>query len=373
MLAALTCELSRSNPPPHQWRVSRYSRLHVNLFIATYSVHGSTTHRPILSALTLNSITIKCPTHCSGVLRLRTNNPVWKDKWTRTHSMYILQRTEIKVGGGGGGGGRQRELASLRVKECRHMQRNVVVHKIISSCCAVSLFSILASVLHTGLTEAETNELKEQFGIFFSFLTFNWESSGKRVVWRLIDIWVKEKLNTHVNRLATVPCKHYAGHTLDNNQFWAQFAPSKWVRGCVAWLQTIICPNAPRGCDVNIFLPPIESEPLRFRIVTSTTRSVFRNPSIADKKEQCTYSPFLFFCAKQKKWRCRLVSIFSYWGHVWLCKKLWDLWNRYNKQQECGLVICVAYEFKGLYCKKKDLKLSLCLRFFKMGWELIIV
>lgn len=70
-----------------------------------------------------------------------------------------------------------------------------VVHKIISSCCAVSLFSILASVLHTGLTEAKTNELKEQFSIIF-FLTFNWESNEKAVVWRLEDIWVKEKLNT---------------------------------------------------------------------------------------------------------------------------------------------------------------------------------
>lgn len=176
MLAALTCELSRS--PPRQWRVSRYSRLHVNLFIATYSVHRSTTHRPILSALTLNGIALmKCPTHCSGVLCLWTNNLVWKDKWTRTHSMYILQRTEIRVGGGVGVGGRWcwHHLEWNSVDACSGMSR-FVVHKIISSCCAVSLFSILASVLHTGLTKAKTNELKEQFSIFFPLqLGIQWE------------------------------------------------------------------------------------------------------------------------------------------------------------------------------------------------------
>lgn len=108
----------------------------------------------------------------------------------------------------------------------------LVVHKIILSCCAVSLFSILVSNLHTGLTEAKTNELKEQFSSFLGFfLTFNWESNEKGVVWRHEDIWVKEKLNTHVNRLATVTCKHYAGHALDNNQFWARFATSQWVGG----------------------------------------------------------------------------------------------------------------------------------------------
>lgn len=73
-----------------------------------------------------------------------------------------------------------------------------------------------------------------------------------------------------------------------------------WGGGGLPWLQTIIRPNAAQVCDANIFLLPRESEPLRFQILTSTC-SVFRSPTIADKKEQCTYSPFLFFCAKQKK------------------------------------------------------------------------
>lgn len=46
----------------------------------------------------------------------------------------------------------------------------------------MSLFSIPASILHTGLTEAKTYELKEQFSSFLFFLTFNWESNEKGVV-----------------------------------------------------------------------------------------------------------------------------------------------------------------------------------------------